>query len=312
MHKDIKVAIKCMTYNHEAYIRDALDGFVMQQTDFPFVAIVHDDASTDNTAAIIREYAEKYPNIIKPIYEAENQYSKRDGSLKRIMDAACNAYGAKYIALCEGDDYWTDPLKLQKQVEFLEANPDYTMVFAKAMFHYPEGLSMTTFNVESRDYTALELYKDWIAATPTIVYRRDILNSNISKQMAQIKKPVFGDLTLAMICAHEGKVRGMDDIVCGYRRFPEGATKYLDSHPYLHFCNRLAVSKRMGKRFTQIDIDKFLPTLIPALVYIKQYFPENLLFIILLFRHAPLRCLKELKRIKRPWKHCPFIKKFLN
>ena len=130
------VAIRCITYNHGSYIRDALDGFVMQQTDFSFVAIVHDDASTDNTAAIIREYASRYPDIILPIYETENQYSKHDGSLRRIMNNACAATGAKYIALCEGDDYWTDPLKLQKQVDFLESHPDYSLCFhnANALF----------------------------------------------------------------------------------------------------------------------------------------------------------------------------------
>ncbi len=122
------VAILCITYNHEPYIRDALEGFVMQKTDFPFVAIVHDDASTDGTAAIIRAYAEKYPDIIKPIYEAENQYSKSDNLLEKIMQDAIEATGAKYIAMCEGDDYWIDPFKLQKQVDFLETNPDYGLV----------------------------------------------------------------------------------------------------------------------------------------------------------------------------------------
>lgn len=118
------VAIKCAVYNHEPYLRDCLEGFVMQQTNFPFVAIVHDDASIDNSAAIIREYEAKYPDIIKPIYETENLYSKGDGSVDRIMNAAIEATGAKYIAMCEGDDYWTDPLKLQKQVDFMEANPE--------------------------------------------------------------------------------------------------------------------------------------------------------------------------------------------
>ena len=120
------VAIKCLVFNHEPYLRECLDGFVMQQTDFPFVAIVHDDASTDRSADIIREYAERYPDIIRPIYETENQYSK--GTLGRVMDAAVDATGAKYIALCEGDDYWTDPHKLQKQVDFLESHEEYDMV----------------------------------------------------------------------------------------------------------------------------------------------------------------------------------------
>lgn len=127
MSKETLVSIRCITYNHESYIRDCLEGFVIQKTSFPFEAIVHDDASTDGTAAIIREYAEKYPDIIKPIYETENQYSKHDGSLRRIMDEAISP-SAKYIAICEGDDYWIDPLKLQKQADFLETHPDYGLV----------------------------------------------------------------------------------------------------------------------------------------------------------------------------------------
>ncbi len=118
---DIMVSIRCLVYNHEPYLRQCLDGFVMQKTNFKFEAIVHDDASTDGSAAIIKEYAEKYPDIIKPIFETENQYSKHDGSLSRIMNAAMRG---KYIAFCEGDDYWTDPLKLQKQVDAMEQHPE--------------------------------------------------------------------------------------------------------------------------------------------------------------------------------------------
>lgn len=90
-------------------------GFCDAKTNFKFEAIVHDDASTDGSAAIIREYAEKYPDIIKPIYETENQYSKHDSSLSRIINAHMHG---RYIAFCEGDDYWIDPYKLQKQVDF--------------------------------------------------------------------------------------------------------------------------------------------------------------------------------------------------
>ena len=122
------VSIKCFVYNHEPYLRQCLDGFVMQKTNFKFEAIVHDDASTDGSAAIIREYAEKYSDIIKPILETENQYSKKDGSLQNIIDAQVLG---KYIAICEGDDYWIDPNKLQMQVDFLEANPDYGMCYTR-------------------------------------------------------------------------------------------------------------------------------------------------------------------------------------
>ncbi len=122
------VVILSLVYNHAAYIRDCLDGFVMQKTSFPFIAIVHDDASTDGSDSIIREYAERYPDIIKPIYELENQYSKMDGSLARIMGKARDESGAKYVAMCEGDDYWIDPYKLQKQVDFMESHPEYGLV----------------------------------------------------------------------------------------------------------------------------------------------------------------------------------------
>ena len=124
------VAIHCLVYNHEPYLRDCFEGFVMQQTTFPFVAIVHDDASTDNSAAIIREYEAKYPHIFKPIYEKENLYQKGGFVLiNEVMNTAIEATGAKYVAKCEGDDYWTDPLKLKKQVDFMEANPEYSVCF---------------------------------------------------------------------------------------------------------------------------------------------------------------------------------------
>ncbi len=115
---DIMVSIVCDAYNHEKYIADALEGFVMQKTNFAFEILVHDDASTDRTAEIIRDYEKRYPNLIKPIYETENLYSKQDGSLERIQFGRVKG---KYTAMCEGDDYWTDPLKLQKQFDAMES-----------------------------------------------------------------------------------------------------------------------------------------------------------------------------------------------
>ena len=118
------VSICCITYNHVPYIRQCLDGFMMQHTNFDFEVLIHDDASTDGTTEIIKEYEAKYPDIIKPLYEDENQWVKgRRGSAVFNFPRA----KGKYIALCEGDDYWTDPLKLQKQVDFLQANPEYVL-----------------------------------------------------------------------------------------------------------------------------------------------------------------------------------------
>lgn len=116
--EEIKVSVLCAAYNHEKYIRSALEGFVMQKTSFKYEVIVHDDSSTDKTAEIIREYEQKYPEIVKPIYQSENQYSQGKDVIQEFM--APKAIG-KYIALCEGDDYWTDDTKLQQQFYEMEA-----------------------------------------------------------------------------------------------------------------------------------------------------------------------------------------------
>lgn len=206
------VTIQCLIYNHEPYIRQCLEGFVMQKTNFRFEAVVHDDASTDGTANIIREYAEKYPDIIKPIYETENQYSKHDGSLSRIMDE--HTHG-KYIAFCEGDDYWTDPLKLQKQVDFLESHPEYSMCFHRAanLLYIPVVGMPHNFNIEDRDYTAEEITVEWTVPTCSIVARRECLDYPIKHR----EKLVCGDIPFILSCTAMGKIRGGNDFMSVYR-----------------------------------------------------------------------------------------------
>lgn len=132
----LKVSVCCLAYNHASYIRQCLDGFLMQKTNFPIEILIHDDASTDGTQDIIREYEAKYPDIIKPIYQKENQYSK--GVSISLTYNWSRAKG-KYIAMCEGDDYWTDPYKLQKQVDFLESHPDYVMCSHKYQIYEQES-----------------------------------------------------------------------------------------------------------------------------------------------------------------------------
>ncbi len=118
--EEVVVSIICLTYNHEKYIADALDSFIMQKACFKYEVLVHDDASTDNTREIIENYAERYPDVIKPYFQTENQYSKGN---KRLILLNWERAKGKYIALCEGDDYWLDNEKLQKQVDYLENNP---------------------------------------------------------------------------------------------------------------------------------------------------------------------------------------------
>lgn len=182
------VAIHCMTYNHESYLREALEGFLMQQTEFPFVAIVHDDASTDGTIKILEEYAEKFPDIILPIFEKENQYSKSNGELSAIMNLAIEVTGAKYIAMCEGDDYWTYPLKLQKQVNFLEANDNiiYTChrFDVQVKKERKKILAKNSFLDKFKEAEGFEFdinynFKgEWITKTLTAVYRAECLSFN--------------------------------------------------------------------------------------------------------------------------------------
>lgn len=218
----ILVSIQCLVYNHEPYLRQCLDGFVMQKTNFRFEAIVHDDVSTDGSAAIIREYTEKYPDIIKPIYETENQYSKRDGSLRRIMNAACKG---KYIALCEGDDYWIDPLKLQKQVDFLEAHPDYSMCFHENYRLIGDILEKEHFRYKKSQKVPIE---DVILGGGLFCPTASLMFS--VKYIENVPSSVFnlhvGDYPLQIYLASKGKVFYMHDIMCVYRFMSENSWSF--------------------------------------------------------------------------------------
>lgn len=220
-NQQILVSIKCLAYNHEPYIRECLEGFVMQKTNFRFEAIVHDDASTDGTADIIREYAEKYPDIIKPIFETENQYSKHDGSLGRIMNEACTG---KYIAMCEGDDYWTDPLKLQKQVDFLEEHEDYSLCCSKAKVFVQEKLA---FEGEkgSRDCEAYDSiirgYND--INTASAVFNNAMYLRCRSELESFLPSELRIDTAIWYWFARNGKIKFFDDCLSVYRVLPNSA-----------------------------------------------------------------------------------------
>lgn len=210
----------------------------MQRTNFPFEAIVHEDASTDGSAAILREYAEKYPDIIKPIYETENQYGK--GTMGRIMDAAMHPE-SKYIAICEGDDYWTDPEKLQLQVDFLESHPDYTMCFHQANTILDETGEETNRppgdrfrSIESRDYDSTELFANWTVPTASMLYRKECQNYPLKLP----NKTIYGDIYRVLSCGAMGKIRGMARMMSVYRiQFhgitfsPDGQYKYTMAAP---------------------------------------------------------------------------------
>ena len=120
-----------MAYNHEQYLREAIESFLMQETTFPVEILIHEDASTDSTPAIVAEYAARYPKLIRAIIQRVNQYSRGNRPLQLMGQMS----RGKYVAICEGDDYWTSEAKLQIQFEMLEARPD-----ASACVHRADGL----------------------------------------------------------------------------------------------------------------------------------------------------------------------------
>lgn len=217
------VTIRCITYNHAPYIRQCLDGFIMQKTNFRFEAIVHDDASTDGTADIVREYAEKYPDIIKPILQTENQYSKRDGSIRRAINALVSPT-SKYFAICEGDDYWIDPLKLQKQVDFLEKNPDFILCYtdrrivdANNKLLYRNSLKPKTGNL----FNYL-LLKGNPITTATVCYRYSEQDFN---ELNNIEfELLMGDYPLWLILSQRGKFKYINEKTTSYRLLDESAS----------------------------------------------------------------------------------------
>lgn len=210
------VSIVCITYNHEKYIKQCLDGFFMQKTNFDFEILIHDDASTDKTADIIRLYEKKYPGIIKPIYQLENQYSKgvKPGNLLYPLASG------KYIAVCEGDDYWTDSLKLQKQVDFLETNSDCSLCFHASksirnndpgdfILKRPKTIPQTN-KFEMKDAI---LGGGGFMATNSMLFHREY----IQNRPAWMDQAPVGDGPLMLLLASKGKIGYIDEVMSVYR-----------------------------------------------------------------------------------------------
>lgn len=206
----ILVSISCITYNHAPYIRQCLDGFMMQQTNFAFEVLIHDDASTDGTTDIIKEYEAQYPDIIKPIYEEENQWVKgRRGSAVFNFPRA----NGKYIALCEGDDYWTDPLKLQKQVDFLESNQYYSMCSHWYVISYDHGKQICHIEPSIQEFTIDNLIRgEFPIQTATVLYRKMALNLEIFNSLRWSM-----DASLFYLVLKTGKCYILDDTMSTYR-----------------------------------------------------------------------------------------------
>ena len=239
--RPLMVTIQCIAFNHEPYIRQCLDGFVMQKTNFRFEAIVHDDASTDGTAAIVREYAEKYPDIIKPIFETENLYSKGGGFglLQKIMDA--HTHG-KYVAFCEGDDYWTDPLKLQKQFDRLENHLECSICFCKVNTINKDGrLQKGTIPQNNASLPEIVTLNDfmhnefclghWTFHTSSFFMRREIVDKFDNNMTHVFHNFPYGDMPLLLTGLLNGDGVYIDEAMGVYRMFSGGYNSFLLAHP---------------------------------------------------------------------------------
>ena len=240
------VCVRCMTFNHEAYIEDALNGFIIQQTTFPFVVAIINDASTDKTKSVINEFIEnncihnpeidlrieEYGTVLDVtvkdnphcifhiVHLNENHYGKKS----KLPYFAKYENAAKYVAMCEGDDYWTDPLKLQKQVDFLEANPEYSLCLTNSVVKFDDR-EVLAINHIWDTYTIEEVLKtnalnvnnrgDIIVPcghTSTIFYKKP------NKEYPHwISRCFIGDEPLMIYLAHHGKVKFINEITSVYR-----------------------------------------------------------------------------------------------
>ena len=210
------VSILCLAYNHEPYIEDALEGFLIQRTDFPFEILIHDDASTDRTADIIREYEANYPNLIKPIYQRENQYSQ--GIRVTLTYQYPRALG-KYIAMCEGDDYWTNPLKLQKQTDFLEKNSDFAICFHNMQIIYENEPRLNRIsNKNQNEITTINT----LACGNYIYTASCVFRNNFIILPDWFYQCPVGDYPLHLLNAQYGKIKFVNEVMGVYRIHQEG------------------------------------------------------------------------------------------
>lgn len=204
------VSVVIATYNHEKILSQAIESILEQKTDFAFEVIINDDASTDGTATVVKDYAEKYPDIIRPIYQSINQCSIGYKIMPTFLFPEARG---KYIAICEGDDYWTDPDKLQKQVSFLENNPDYSASAHQSMKVYDDG-TQELFKKRVKPVIHLsDLLETRIFHTASFVFRTQLIRKY---PPAPINMHSY-DRLLFMLMAANGPIRYFDDCMCVYR-----------------------------------------------------------------------------------------------
>lgn len=251
--KKPKVTVVCITYNQEKYIAQALDSFLMQKTSFPFEIVVHDDKSTDGTIKILESYQKKYPDIIRLVIEKENQFAKKTVDFIRKMYS--DARG-EYVAVCEGDDFWTDENKLQKQADFLDKNKDYAVCFHPVRVFYEDGAAQDSIFPEvSSGFTAQKLVEGNYIQTNSVMYRKQQSYEPLTDYLMPL------DWYYHLYHAQFGKIGFIDEVMGSYRRHSAGIwqdeakdrTRFLNNHAEAHLNVYRAIMKLHLPRVKNFD-----------------------------------------------------------
>ncbi|MDB5272147.1 MAG: glycosyltransferase [Chitinophagaceae bacterium] len=216
--QDIKVSVCMITYNHEAYIEQAIESIMMQQTSFRYELVIGEDCSKDNTREICLRMKDKYPERIQLLSETENK-----GAVQNVL-AVWRACAGKYIAMCEGDDYWIDSLKLQKQFDVLEKDSEVSMVFHNVWMYYQDKDTKVIFGQYSKDtYTFADIVGKWLISTPSVMYRNQLLFPDWYNSI------FYGDIILFLMNAQLGKVFYLDETMAVYRVHGTSATNSISA-----------------------------------------------------------------------------------
>ncbi len=252
-HNAPAVSICCVCYNHEKYISDALDSFLAQRTSFKFEVVVRDDCSSDLTTEILKKYKNKFPNIIKLRLESSNQYSK---GVKPFSVVSSLATG-KYIAMCDGDDFWIDDNKLQAQFDYMERHNHVAMLFENSILLEcdinGEVTERRRFNLNLQEgvIEPRQLVNSWIVTTATVFFR----NRDLSGLYPKILDLPYGDLPLYLHLAQFGQVHYRDKVSAVYRVLTTGMIKSkvrrLDTAKTM-----LVFWDRLDELFGQLEIEK--------------------------------------------------------
>ncbi len=218
-NKSPLVSVFMITYNHEKYITQAIESVLMQKTRFKYEIIIGDDYSTDNTQNIIKWYVNKYPYVIKPIFQKKNI-----GPMRNAYEYTYPNCQGKYIAILEGDDFWIDPLKLQKQVEILENHPEYSLVFTSRNVIDFNNKFIQTSRYNKLIYDTNDVLKGFVAPTQTIVLRNF---HDLPIFINRHKSFPSGDILLTYFCSLFGNLYYLDNITAVYRITSKGVVTSL-------------------------------------------------------------------------------------